>query len=109
IGAETPTQIVIFLAAAGAGGKAVGETVLAAFIVGLLTSNSLITFGSAVGFLKASENWRIYVSIAWITAVVGLVLGTLYFVRGGTTRTCRLGGSRVSRSLGSRVHLRRSP
>ena len=37
VGAETPTQIVIFLAAAGAGGKAVGEAVLIAFIVGLLT------------------------------------------------------------------------
>ncbi len=92
IGAETPTQIVIFLAAAGAGGKAVGEAVLAAFIVGLLTSNSLITFGSAVGFLKASENWKIYVSIAVITAVFSLVIGTLFLFGKGAVLPAIFGG-----------------
>jgi ABC-type nickel/cobalt efflux system permease component RcnA len=92
IGAETPTQIVIFLAAAGAGGKAVGEAVLAAFIVGLLTSNSLITFGSAVGFLRASENWRIYVSIAVITAVFSLVIGTLFIIGEGALLPALFGG-----------------
>ena len=35
IGAETPTQILIFTAAAGAGGKAAGIAVLGAFLVGL--------------------------------------------------------------------------
>jgi ABC-type nickel/cobalt efflux system permease component RcnA len=92
VGAETPTQIVIFLAAAGAGGKAVGETVLAAFIIGLLTSNSLITFGSAVGFIKASENWRIYVSIAVITAVFSLVIGTLFLLGNGAVLPAIFGG-----------------
>jgi high-affinity nickel-transport protein len=92
IGAETPTQIVIFLAAAGAGGKAVGEAVLAAFIIGLLTSNSLITFGSSAGFLKASENWRIYVSIAVVTAVFSLVLGTLFLFGKGSVLPAIFGG-----------------
>jgi hypothetical protein len=92
VGAETPTQIVIFLAAAGAGGKAVGEAVLAAFIVGLLASNSLITFGSAVGFIKASENWRIYVSIAVITAVFSLVIGTLFLLGNGAVLPAIFGG-----------------
>ncbi|MGZ5307380.1 MAG: HoxN/HupN/NixA family nickel/cobalt transporter [Actinomycetota bacterium] len=92
IGAETPTQIVIFLAAAGAGGKGIGEAVLAAFIIGLLTSNSLITFGSAVGFLKASENWRIYVSIAVITAVFSLVIGTLFLFGNGAVLPAIFGG-----------------
>ena len=92
IGAETPTQIVIFLAAAGAGGKVVGEAVLAAFIIGLLTSNSLITLGSAVGFLKASENWKIYVSIAVITAVFSLVIGTLFLFGEGAVLPAIFGG-----------------
>ncbi len=92
VGAETPTQIVIFLAAAGAGGKAIGVAVLAAFIVGLLTSNSLITFGSAVGFLKASENWRVYVSIAVITAVFSLVIGTLFLFGKGAVLPAIFGG-----------------
>ena len=42
IGAETPTQVLIFLAAAGAGGKAVGLTLLGCFLVGLLGSNTRI-------------------------------------------------------------------
>jgi len=92
VGAETPTQIVIFLAAAGAGGKGIGVGVLAAFIIGLLTSNSLITFGSAVGFLKASENWKIYVSIAVITAVVSLVIGTLFLLGNGAVLPAIFGG-----------------
>jgi high-affinity nickel-transport protein len=92
VGAETPTQIVIFLTAAGAGGKAVGEAVLAAFIVGLLGSNSLITFGTAVGFIRASENWRIYVSIAVITAVFSLVIGTLFLLGNGAVLPAIFGG-----------------
>ena len=78
IGAETPTQILIFLAAAGAGGKTTGEVVLVAFIVGLLTSNSLITFASSVGYIRASENWRVYATIAILTATFSLVIGSLF-------------------------------
>lgn len=92
VGAETPTQLVIFLAAAGAGGRGVGEIVLAAFIVGLLTSNSLITFGSAVGFLKASENWRIYLTVAVVTASFSLVIGSLFLFGRGTILPTIFGG-----------------
>jgi cytochrome c biogenesis protein CcdA len=92
VGAETPTQLVIFLAAAGAGGRSVGEVVLAAFIVGLLTSNSLITFGSAVGFLKASENWRIYLTIAVVTASFSLVIGSLFLFGRGSILPAIFGG-----------------
>lgn len=92
IGAETPTQIVIFLAAAGAGGRLVGEVVLAAFIVGLLSSNSLITFGSAVGFLKATENWKVYATIAIVTACFSLVIGTLFLFGAGSLLPTIFGG-----------------
>ncbi|HEV3475744.1 MAG TPA: hypothetical protein VG602_10355 [Actinomycetota bacterium] len=78
IGAETPSQVLIFLAAAGAGGTAVGVAVLVAFIVGLLISNSLITIGSAVGFLSASRNFSVYAAVGVLTAVFSLVLGTLF-------------------------------
>ncbi|MBI3648201.1 MAG: hypothetical protein HY240_05585 [Actinobacteria bacterium] len=78
IGAETPTQLLLFLTVVGAGGRLVGEVGLAAFITGLLSSNSLITLGSAVGFLKASENWKVYVTIAVLTAGFSLVVGILF-------------------------------
>jgi hypothetical protein len=80
IGAETPTQVLIFLAAAGAGGRLIGVLVLAAFIVGLLASNSLITVGSAFGFLRASKNFPLYASVAVITAVFSLVIGILFLL-----------------------------
>ena len=92
VGAETPTQLLIFLTAAGAGGKLVGEAVLAAFIVGLLASNSLITIGSAVGFLRASENWRLYMTIAALTALFSLVIGVLFIVGKGSLLPALFGG-----------------
>ena len=78
VGGETPTQIAIFLAVAGIGGKLAGVSVLGVFLLGLLSSNTVITLGSAFGFLKASENWAIYVSIAVLTAAFSLTIGTLF-------------------------------
>ncbi|MDP9298259.1 MAG: hypothetical protein M3O98_06275 [Actinomycetota bacterium] len=92
VGAETPTQLLIFLAAAGAGGKSAGEAVLGAFIVGLLTSNSLITFGSSIGFLRATENWRIYATVAMLTATFSLVIGSLFLFGKGTLLPAIFGG-----------------
>lgn len=78
IGAETPTQILIFTAAAGAGGKAAGIAVLGAFLVGLISSNSVITLGSAFGFLRASKNFAVYATVAVITGAFSLVIGVLF-------------------------------
>jgi cytochrome c biogenesis protein CcdA len=78
IGAETPTQILIFTAAAGAGGKAAGIAVLVAFLVGLMTSNSIITLGTAFGFLRASKNFAVYATVAVITGVFSLAIGVLF-------------------------------
>jgi hypothetical protein len=84
IGAETPTQLVIFLTIAGAGGAVAGEILLGAFLLGLLSSNSLITLGSALGYMRASKNWSLYVTVALLTAAFSLVIGTI-FVLGKTT------------------------
>ena len=80
VGAETPTQVLIFIAAAGAGGTGVGLAVLLAFIVGLVLSNSVITVGSALGFLSASRNFAVYATVGVLVAVLSLVLGTLFFL-----------------------------
>jgi cytochrome c biogenesis protein CcdA len=92
VGAETPTQVLIFLAAAGAGGAGVGVLVLMAFIVGLLASNSLITLGSAYGFLQASKNFAVYATVAVITAAFSLVLGTIFLLDRGDLLPPLLGG-----------------
>jgi cytochrome c biogenesis protein CcdA len=91
VGAETPTQVLIFLAAVGHG-KLLGEVVLAAFLLGLLTSNSLITLGSSFGFLKAAGNWKIYVTVAVLTGVFSLVIGLLFLFGRGSILPAIFGG-----------------
>jgi cytochrome c biogenesis protein CcdA len=91
IGAETPTQVLIFLTAAGAGGLA-GVAVLVAFLLGLLASNSLITLGSASGFLAAGRRFPIYAGLSVVTGVVSLVVGTLFVLGKETFLPAVLGG-----------------
>jgi hypothetical protein len=91
VGAETPTQLLIFLTAAGAGGRLAGELVLVAFIVGLLVSNTVITVGSAFGFLRASRNWTLYLIVALLTALFSTVIGLL-FLFGKDTLPALFGG-----------------
>lgn len=78
VGAETPTQVVIFLAAAGAGGVWAGIVVLVAFLAGLFAANSVLAFASASGFLAATKRFPIYATVSVITAVASLVLGVSF-------------------------------
>ncbi len=75
IGAETPTQVLIFLGAANAGGTAAGIAVLVFFLVGLLASNSVITLISAFGFEAAGRRQRVYAVLGAVTAAISLVVG----------------------------------
>jgi hypothetical protein len=92
IGAETPTQVVIFLTAAGAGGPIAGIVILVVFLIGLLSSNTLITFGSAFGFVTASKNWTLYVTVAVLTATASLIIGTLFLLGKGAVLPALFGG-----------------
>ena len=84
IGAETPTQVLIFLAAAGAGGKMVGLTLLVCFLVGLFISNTLIALAGTFGFLGANRNFRLYVGVSVVTAIFSLIIGGLFVFGRGT-------------------------
>jgi high-affinity nickel-transport protein len=77
IGAETPTQVIIFATAANAGGRAASIGVLACFIVGLLCANTLIAVAAAYGYLGASANRWLAVSLSVLTALFSLVVGTV--------------------------------
>jgi hypothetical protein len=92
IGAETPTQLLIFLTIAGAGGAVAGEILLVTFLIGLLSSNSLITLGSALGYMRASKNWTLYVTVALLTATFSLVIGTIFVVGKTTVLPALFGG-----------------
>lgn len=78
VGAETPTQVLIFLAAAQAGGVAAGMAVLVLFLIGVFASNTLIVLLSVYGFRSARRRRRLQVGLGVATAVVSLVVGTLF-------------------------------
>lgn len=77
IGAETPTQVLLFVAAAGVAGKTGGVLLLGAFLTGLFASNSAVAFASTFGFLKATRNFAVYATIAVLTGGFSLALGVL--------------------------------
>jgi high-affinity nickel-transport protein len=78
VGAETPTQVLIFLAAAGAGGAWAGVLTLAVFLVGLFAANSVLAVASASGYLAASRHFTVYATVSVVTAVASLVLGVSF-------------------------------
>jgi high-affinity nickel-transport protein len=80
VGAETPTQLLVFLAAANAGGTVIGLAVLVVFVAGLLVSNSVVTVVGARGFGLASARPAIQVTFALATTVISLVLGVSLLV-----------------------------
>jgi high-affinity nickel-transport protein len=92
VGAETPTQVLLFLAAAGAGGTTSGLILLCCFLVGLLTSNSLIAAAGTFGFLSASRNWPLYVGVSIVTAVFSLMIGTIFLTGHATVLPAFFGG-----------------
>lgn len=92
IGAETPTQVLIFLAAAGAGGPILGVFLLLVFVVGLLISNSGIALAATFGFLNAGKSFAVYATVAAITAFFSLVLGVLFLLDKGAALPAIFGG-----------------
>lgn len=77
VGAETPTQVVLFVTAAGVGGTAAGALLLGAFVAGLLVSNTLVALASTYGFLRAGQSFPIYAAAAVVTAFFSLAFGGL--------------------------------
>lgn len=92
VGAETPTQVLVFLAAAGAGGPEAGVAVLSVFLLGLFIANTAITLGSAFGFLSATRHPRVYLGIGAVTAVVSLTVGALFLAGRESALPILLGG-----------------
>ena len=92
IGAETPTQVLIFLAAAGAGGRVGGLLVLVCFLAGLLASNSLIAIAGTFGFLAANRNFVLYATVSVLTATFSLLIGSLFLFGKGTLLPALFGG-----------------
>jgi high-affinity nickel-transport protein len=91
VGGETPTQVLLFAAAAGARGLT-GVIVLGTFLLGLFTSNSLMTVASAFGYMRASRHFGIYAAVAMLTALFSAVIGVLFLLGRATVLPALFGG-----------------
>ncbi len=78
IGAETGTQVLVIATAVGAGTKAMGIAALMAFVVGLLISNSFVTFATTAGFVSSRRRQEVYVLAGLLAAVFSLVVGLVF-------------------------------
>lgn len=78
IGAETGTQVLLIAGVAGAG--ALGFGLLAAFLIGLLMSNSLIAVLTATGFITAQRRKTLYVAVGTLAGVFSIVIGLFFLL-----------------------------
>src|ERR1039458_6637198 len=78
LGAETPTQLLIFLLAANLGGLTKGFLGLSMFLAGLLVMNTIMTASAAGLFGFSTRAARIQYAITALTAIYSLVVGSIF-------------------------------
>jgi hypothetical protein len=80
VGAETPTQVLLFVAAAGVGGEVAGFALLVAFLLGLAGMNFVVGLAGAWGFLRPGGNSPMYLAVATVTGAISVIVGLSYVV-----------------------------
>jgi High-affinity nickel-transport protein len=80
LGAETPSQLALFLLAANLGGAGKGFMGLGVFLAGLLMMNTLMT-ASAAGVFTVGRSWSGWTTvITGLTAVYSFCIGVLFLL-----------------------------
>jgi hypothetical protein len=80
LGAETPSQLALFLVAANLGGIAKGIGGMAMFLAGLLFMNTVMTASACGLFRSASPHPRIMRAFVCLTAVYSFVIGCIFLL-----------------------------
>lgn len=78
LGAETPSQLLLFLLAANLGGARHGLVGLGCFLGGLLAMNTFMTATASGVFLSSQTNPRIQTFATWLTASYSLLIGVIF-------------------------------
>ena len=78
VGAETPTQVLLFTTAAGVTGTLGGLLVLGTFVAGLIVGNSILAVTASAGFARGRQVPRIYIGLAGATALISITVGLSY-------------------------------
>jgi hypothetical protein len=92
VGAETPTQVLIFATAAGVAGKGGGMLLLAFFLIGLLAANTAVALVGTFGALRANRNFHAYATISLVTATFSIITGAILLLGFANTLPAILGG-----------------
>ena len=90
IGAETPSQLGLFFLAKSLGGTSRGLLGLAAFALGLVLMNALMTASMGGAFRASGPHSRLYHWIAWTGAAYSCIIGAI-FLFGISDRLPQLG------------------
>jgi high-affinity nickel permease len=78
LGAETPTQLLLFLMAAHLGGTVAGLLCLAMFIVGLVGMNTLMCASAAGIFSSAMAKPQTLKAVTVLTSAYSIVVGAIF-------------------------------
>lgn len=92
VGAETPTQVLLFATAAGTAGSWAGALLLVAFTGGLFLANTAVAVATTFGFAQGQRLPVLFVGLAATTAIVSLVVGASYVIGRGDLLPAFLGG-----------------
>lgn len=92
IGAETPTQLLVFAAAAQATDRPSSIALLVCFVVGLVAANTVVASASTLGFRSVLRNRVVAIFLAGVTAVFSLAVGSLLLLGRSATLPTILGG-----------------
>ena len=80
LGAETPSQLMLFLLTASLGGTAKGFMGLAAFALGLIAMNTLMTASLGGIFGASSHRPRLCRGVAWAGAIYSVAVGVVFLL-----------------------------
>ena len=80
IGAETPTQVGLFLFAAGVGGTSLAALGMLVFVLGLFITNTILCAASIGIFAASVRKPLFYRGLAALTATYSMVLGVTYLL-----------------------------
>ena len=83
IGAETPSQILLFIAAAGVTGHAQGLLIVFTFLLGLLVSNTVIVLIATYGLGQARQHVTAWMLLGGVTSVFSIAVGMIFLTGQG--------------------------
>ena len=78
LGAETPSQLLLFLLAANLGGTSRGLIGLGCFIAGLLVMNTVMTASASGIFAGSKQRPRLQLTVTSLTAAYSFVVGAIF-------------------------------